>query len=106
MVRGAKRFKDFAEFDCRPAYPGGDEMFSELKKLRHRFYQREFDSMITPKTYDPNVAAKLSRTPPVKKISQKRGWAIFQRDLRAFAEYWAARLIVWYELRRRNKEGR
>jgi hypothetical protein len=105
-VRGAKRFEDFAGVSCKPAYPGGDEMFNQLKKLKHRFYKREFDHMIAQKTYTGYIPAKNSKVTPAKKISRIGGWTILRRDVRAFAEYRIARFIVWLELRRRKKEGR
>ena len=106
MVRGAKRFEDFAVTDYKPAYPGGDAMFSQLKKLKHRFYKREFDHMIASKIYTGDLPAKKSKDTPAKNISRISGWAILRRDVRAFGEYWIARFIVWRELRRRKKEGR
>jgi hypothetical protein len=106
MVSGVKKFEDFAWVDSKPAYPDRDEMFSQLKKLKHRFYQRELDHMISQKTYTLDIAAKNSNVKPAKKASRIGGWTIFRRDMRAFAEYCIARFIVWRELRRRKKDGR
>jgi hypothetical protein len=106
MISGVKKFEDFAWVDSKPAYPGGDEMLSQLKKLKHRFYQREFDHMIAKKTYSGDIPAKNSKVTSAKKNPRKSGWAILRRDVRAFGEYWIARFIVWLELRRRKKEGR
>jgi hypothetical protein len=105
MVNDVKKFEGFAWVNSKPAYPGSDEMFNQLKKLKHRFYQREFDHMVSQKTYINDIAAKNSKVTPTKKTSRISGWTIFRRDIRAFAEYCIARFIVWLELRRRKKEG-
>lgn len=68
MVRSAKRFEDFSGVNCKPGYPGGDEMFRELKKLRHRFYQRELTQTLTEKIYEPDLSAKTLKNPPAKKF--------------------------------------
>jgi hypothetical protein len=83
----------YARLDLKPDYPSADARLAEWKKAHKGLFKKEFEEMKTAKTYEANVS-DFSRERR-RKMSRKRRWLFFLKDMDFFIDFCIARFLVW-----------